>query len=68
MVVRAVQRHIMDRSVIVLYQLAHVNSSVLLSLITSNAAWGLLGEGGVLACSSVEMITLCEFYSAYRAI
>lgn len=58
MVVRAVQGHIMDRSVILLYQLAHVNSSVLLSLIASNAAWELLGEGGVLACNSVEMSTL----------
>lgn len=68
MVVRAVQMHIMDRSVIALYQLAHVNSSVLLSLITSNTAWGLLREGGVLACNSVEMSTLCGLYSPYRDI
>lgn len=62
MVLRAVQRHIMGRSVIVLYQLAHVNSTVLLGLVTSNAAWGLLGEGGVLAYSSVDLNTLYVGY------
>lgn len=54
MAVGAGQGRSVDGSVAVLYQLAHVNSGVLLSLITSNAAWGLWGEGGVLACSSVE--------------
>lgn len=50
------------------YQLAHVNSRVLVSLIASNTAWGLWGEGGVLACNSVEMSALCGLYSPERVI
>lgn len=60
--VRAGQGHTKDGSVAVLHQLAHVNSGVLLSLTTSNAARGLWGEGGVLACSSVEKWGCCGGY------
>lgn len=51
-----------------LYQLVHINSNVLLALISSNIAWGFWGEEGILACNSVDMSTLCGLYGPYRAV